>query len=92
MALNKLRGGLKAYWAEKSDSGSAQMYGNYGERFDIIRQEFEDIRTHLKLTPYTAADVVRVIDYKFINSWRIRHEINIIYVLFLFFLIYLILN
>ena len=60
MALNKLRGGIKAYWADKSDSGSVQMFGNYGERFGMSRQEFEDIRTHLKLHPYTAAEVVRV--------------------------------
>ena len=66
MALNKLRGGLKAYWAEKSEDGSTQMFGNYYKRFDISRQEFEDIRTHLKLNPYTAADVVQVSDYNYL--------------------------
>lgn len=62
MALNKLRGGYKACWASEYEQGSASTIGNYGERFNISRQEYEDIRTHLQLYNYTDEDVQRVLN------------------------------
>lgn len=61
MALNRTRGGIKACWATEYPENSTAEIGNYGERFKMPRQEFEDIRTHLKLSDYTADDVRNVI-------------------------------
>ena len=52
MSLDPTRGGVLSYWDDNDDlTGTIYQRKGYGERFQMTRHRFQDLRKHLSFGP-----------------------------------------